>query len=132
MCTFLIFSKINQHNNLSLLLTDSLYGMNFIFANITESSRYFNFTISAGATRSFDLIIIDDNFAESYYYDYVYFYIGVYVSSDRYYCDNGYIDIENNDGMCGTTLYTKNYTTDVNKNEPYINLRVFAKLYEAY
>ena len=98
---YLIFSKINQHNNLSLLLTDSRHGMNFIFANITESSRYFNFTLFAGATRSFDLIIIDDNFAESYYRDDVYFGIGVYNSSDRYYyCDSGYIRIENNDGMC--------------------------------
>ena len=74
--------------------------MNFIFANINESSRDFNFTISAGATRSFDLIIIDDNFAERYYRDEVYFEIGVYISSDRYYCDDGYIIIENNDGMC--------------------------------
>ena len=98
---YLIFSKVNKHNNLSLLLTDSLYGMNFIFANITESSLYFNFTISAGATRSFDIIIIDDNFAERYHRDEVYFDIGVYVSSYRYYyCDDGYIDIESNDGMC--------------------------------
>ena len=81
-------------------MTDSFYGMNFIFPNITESSRYFNFTISAGATRSFDLTIIDDKYAEPYYYDDVFFDIGVYNCSDREHCGDGSIRIKGNDGMC--------------------------------
>ena len=69
--------------------------------NITESLPDINFTISAGATRSFDLTIIDDNILE-YYYDYpehIYIDLLVYGSDGgRDICDSYYIIIEDNEG----------------------------------
>ena len=67
--------------------------------NFTASLRIFNFTISAGATRTFDLTIIDDNIAEDDYYDRIYIDLWVYESDGgMYYCDSYYIYIEDNDG----------------------------------
>ena len=69
--------------------------------NFTASLHIFNFTISAGATRTFDLTIIDDNIAEhSYYYrERIYIDLLVYESDGGTdYCDSYYIHIEDNDG----------------------------------
>ena len=72
--------------------------------NFTASLHIFNFTISAGATRTFDLTIIDDNIAEDD--DYYYYYreridinLLVYESDGGTdYCDSYNIHIEDNDG----------------------------------
>ena len=54
----------------------------------------------AGATRSFDLTIIDDNVAEYYYYyDRIYISLGMYESDEMVFCDYHHIYIEDNDGM---------------------------------
>ena len=66
-------------------------GMDFDFQNITNGTLFFNFSISAGSTRSFPLTIIDDSVAE-YRHQY---HIGIY---DDSYCDYGDIAIEDNDG----------------------------------
>ena len=68
--------------------------------NFTASLHIFNFTISAGATRTFDLTIIDDNIAEyDDYYGSIYIDLGVYESDGgMYYCDSYTIQIEDNDG----------------------------------
>ena len=64
----------------------------FVFENInfTASLHIFNFTISAGATRTFDLTIIDDNIAEYYYYhECIYITLLVYESDGGTdYCDS--------------------------------------------
>ena len=69
--------------------------------NFTASLHDFNFTISAGSTRSFDLTIIDDNILE-YYYDipeHIYIDLLVYGSDGgRDICDRYYIIIEDNEG----------------------------------
>ena len=72
--------------------------MDFDFQNITNETRYFNFTISARSTRSFPLTIIDDSVAESRS-EYIYFCIGIYDSGRQLNCD-GYFafTIEDNDG----------------------------------
>ena len=71
------------------------------------SSFVFNFTMPAGATRSFNLTVIDDNIAEDYYYDYYYYYyyfeylgidLGIYEAGEWIYCDYSSIRIEDNDG----------------------------------
>ena len=68
--------------------------------NITASLHIFNFNISAGATRTFDLTIIDDNIAEQdHYYNDIYIYLRVYESDGgTVYCDNYNFQIEDNDG----------------------------------
>ena len=71
--------------------------MDFDFQNITNGSRYFNFTISAGSTRSFPLTIIDDRVAE-YRNEYIYYRIGIYDSGQPFYCEYADIVIEDNDG----------------------------------
>ena len=72
-------------------------GVDYHFQNITNEMRYFNFTISAGSTRTFPLTIIDDSVAE-YRYEYLYFHLGIYDSGQRLYCDYNDIIIEDNDG----------------------------------
>ena len=62
--------------------------------NITSYPFVFNFTMPAGATRGFDLTIIDDNIAE-YYYERIIINLGMYESDEMVTC---YIDIEDNDG----------------------------------
>ena len=62
--------------------------------NITSYPFVFNFTMPAGATRSFDLTIIDDNIAE-YYYERIIINLGMYESDEMV---TYYIDIEDNDG----------------------------------
>ena len=62
--------------------------------NITSYPFVFNFTMPAGATKSFDLTIIDDNIAE-YYYERIIINLGMYESDEMVTC---YIDIEDNDG----------------------------------
>ena len=74
-------------------------GVDFDFMNMTNETRYFNFTISSGSTRSFPLTIIDDSVAENEY-ERIYYRIGVYDSGQLFNCDYGYIDIEDNDGRC--------------------------------
>ena len=75
--------------------------MDYEFQNITVSLNVFNFTISAGATRSFDLTIIDDNIAERHGFDrlgLIGFYVGVYDSNGMNFCDYDHIYIEDDDG----------------------------------
>ena len=81
--------------------SSAIPGVDFHFQNITNETRYFNFTISAGSTRSFPLTIIDDSIAE-YYYERIRYYIGIYDSGQRLYCDSAQIYIDDNDGK----LYT--------------------------
>ena len=75
-------------------------GVDFDFRNIniTKETRYFNFTISAGSTRSFPLTIIDDNVAE-HYSERIYYELGIYDSGRRLYCDYNHFVIEDNDGI---------------------------------
>ena len=62
--------------------------------------------MSAGATISFNLTIIDDNVADdNYFYFYYYYYpgevgidLGIYQSDGTVYCNYSYIRIEDNDG----------------------------------
>ena len=76
--------------------------MDFLFQNLTGSMNVFNFTILSGATRTFDLTIVDDSRAEfqGYYYDErVYYSLAIYNSSGRQiYCDGDSFYIEDNDG----------------------------------
>ena len=68
------------------------------------SSFVFNFTMPAGATRSFNLTVIDDNIAEDYFYYYYYYFedifinLGIYEAGERMLCDYSSIRIEDNDG----------------------------------
>ena len=90
---------------------DAIPGEDYEFPNITQSSPYFNFTISPGATRSFDITIIDDNVAENrhhYYYYYYYYHdfdeliayeIGVYASNQRESCGYFHLYISDNEGI---------------------------------
>ena len=89
---------------------DAIVGEDYEFSNITQSPPYFNFTISPGATRSFDITIIDDNVAENrhhYYYYYVYrdfgeliaCTIGVYASNQRVFCGYFVLHISDNEGI---------------------------------
>ena len=73
-------------------------GVDFYFQNITDETRYFNFTISPGSTRSFPLTIIDDTVAESRFNEYLNLRIGIYDSDQRLYYDKTQIGIEDNDG----------------------------------
>ena len=74
--------------------------MDFDFQNITNETRYFNFTISARSTRSFPLTIIDDSVAE-YHRENINFCIGIYDSGRQLNCDRYFsITIEDNDGRC--------------------------------
>ena len=72
-------------------------GVDFHFQNITNETQYFNFTISAGSTRTFPLTIIDDSVAE-YHYERLYYNLGIYNSGQRLYCDYDRIRIDDNDG----------------------------------
>ena len=76
--------------------------MDFDFQNVTSEMLYFNFTISAGSTRSFLMTIIDDSVAERYY-EYLNYKIGIYDSDRKLQCDFGHLTIEDNDGRhnCG-------------------------------
>jgi hypothetical protein len=76
-------------------------GVDFDFQGLTNSSRVFNFTISAGATRNFDVTIIDDSVTECHSNEGILFVIGVYNngSSRVDYCENTYIYIDDNDGI---------------------------------
>ena len=73
-------------------------GVDFHFQNITNETRYFDFTISPGSTRNFPLTIIDDGFAENHIED-IYFELGIYDDSGwRLYRDRMGILIDDNDG----------------------------------
>ena len=71
--------------------------MDYEFPTINETSNIFNFTISPGTTRSFEVVIIDDSIVEFHrefiFYDlYVYGFTGI----DK--IDQRNILIEDNDG----------------------------------
>ena len=78
----------------------------FVFENINfTASLLFNFTLSAGDTRTFDLTIIDDNIPEDdSYIKYAYrkrinIYLQVYESDGgTHNCDSYTFQIEDNDG----------------------------------
>ena len=68
--------------------------------NITAHFNVFNFTISAGAIRSFNLTIIDDSIAE-YSIELIRVHLGVYECNggrDYHYHDYYFIILEDNDG----------------------------------
>ena len=73
----------------------------FLFENRSINCPFlhvFNFTISAGATRTFDLTIIDDNILERDS-EHIIMDLGVYEYGDGiHWCDNYDIEIEDNDG----------------------------------
>ena len=71
--------------------------MDYEFPTINETSRIFNFTISPGTTRSFEVVIVDDSIVEKrkrvlYYSLYVYGFTGIDYIGGRN------ILIEDNDG----------------------------------
>lgn len=68
-----------------------------MFQNVTESQSVFDFIISPGATRSFELIIIDDNIAEFHRKEIDYdLYVHGFNGID--YIDRKTIYIKDNDG----------------------------------
>ena len=99
-----------SHNCFFCSFTVGGIGVDYEFQNLTNVTHTFNFTISPGATRSFNLTVIDDDIAEyrqyhnedeSVVYELgVYGSFGVYGSLKQLFCDYGYIYIEDNDGKC--------------------------------
>ena len=83
--------------NIANFLDRAIAGEDFDFLNITNETQHINFIISAGSTRSFPLVIIDDSVAE-YNHEYIYFDLGIYDSGRRQHCDYKQIVIEDNDG----------------------------------
>lgn len=74
-------------------------GEDYDFPNHNFTAElYYNFTMSPGETRCFEIAIIDDNIAE-YHYEEVYFYLGIYDPFENT-CDSWYISIYDNDGKC--------------------------------
>ena len=84
-------------------VSDAILGEDYEFPNITLSSPYFDFAILPGATRSFDITIIDNNVAKYHDFDYIghliTFDIWVYVSEGRDFCGRHRVHIEDDDGM---------------------------------
>ena len=79
--------------------------MDFDFQNITNETRYFNFTTSARSTRSFPLTTIDDSVA-GFHIKFIFFCIGIYDSGRQLSCDrsnNFSLIIEDNDGRYNCT-----------------------------
>ena len=99
------------------MYADIRFGRGIFFENIniTMSSFVFNFTIPAGARRSFNLTIIDDNIANKYY-NYYYRDIRIdlvmYEAGERVHCDYSYINIDDNDGneLEASSPHTPNIT----------------------
>ena len=75
---------------------DAIDGVDFYVADHNFTNDQFNFTISPGETRCFEVIIIDNNIAERET-NIFYYHIGVY-NPDREYCEDGFISIEDNEG----------------------------------
>ena len=94
------YNKVNviSHSlDLSGAYEDPIPGMDYEFPTINETSNIFNFTISPGTTRSFEVVIVDDSIAEFrrkliFYNLYVYGFTGID------YIDRRSIHIEDNDG----------------------------------
>ena len=77
----------------------AIAGVDFEFQTITNESRYFDFTISAGGTRSFQMTIIDDTIAEVFSADIIEYDLGIYDDAgERVLCLQQFIYIEDNDG----------------------------------
>ena len=91
---------IHSHFLFDPMSTDPWYaipGEDFEFQNITPSSRFFNFTISPGVSKRFDLTIINDSLAD-YYREVIRLIVGIYVPGGRNHCCNVYFYIEDDDG----------------------------------
>ena len=81
-------------------LGTDFYEEDFVIENIYLTAHFnvFNFTISAGAIRSFNLTIIDDSIAE-YSIELIHVHLGVYErNGGRDYHDDYFILLEDNDG----------------------------------
>ena len=72
-------------------------GEDFEFQNITRSSRFFNFTISPGVSKRFDVTIINDSLAD-YYSEPIRLIVGIYVPGGRNHCCSASLYIEDDDG----------------------------------
>ena len=71
--------------------------MDYKFANISATVNIFNFTISPGATRSFEMTIINDNIAE-YRRKFLTHELHMYSSLGVEYVATRYIYIDDDDG----------------------------------
>ena len=95
--------RSNRRSNTFTLFsmsTDREYaipGEDFEFQNITQSSRFFNFTISPGATKRFDVTIINDSLAD-YHREVIRLIVGIYVPGGRNHCCSVNFYIEDDDG----------------------------------
>ena len=69
--------------------------MDYEFPSINETSNIFNFTISPGTTRSFEVVIIDDSIAE-FRRKFIFHDLNVYGFTG--YIGRTYIYIVDNDG----------------------------------
>ena len=77
----------------------AIAGVDFEFQTITDENRYFDFTIPAGDTRSFQMTIIDDTIAEVFSADFIEYDLGIYDDvGERVICQQQVIYIEDNDG----------------------------------
>ena len=77
----------------------AIAGVDFEFQTISNETRYFDFTIPAGGTRSFQMTIIDDTIAEVFSADFIEYDIGIYNNSgERVFYQQQIIYIEDNDG----------------------------------
>ena len=77
---------------------DATVGEDYEFQNLTSFSRVLNFTLPGSGKRSFDLITIDDNIAETHT-EVVKLIVGVYSSTGVDQCASLSINIEDNEGI---------------------------------
>ena len=102
----------------SVYSSGAVYGVDFLFQNLTNVDNNFNFTIHPGATRNFDVTIIDDSRAEwSFRYlsdDNINYGLYINDSLELVYCEGDYISIDDDDGRLGpVVIETWNYEHNV-------------------
>lgn len=78
--------------------SDAIPGHDYDFLNISLEAVVFNFTIDPGATRNFEIIVIDDRIAEDMHYETMTYYVGIYEFGISEFCDVSIFVIEDDDG----------------------------------
>ena len=79
------------------MVLNAIPRMDYEFPTINETSNIFNFTISPGTTRGFEVVIVDDSIPE-FHREVFCCYLYVYGFTGIDYIDKRCIRIEDNDG----------------------------------
>ena len=75
-------------------LGTAIPGIDYEFPTINETSKIFNFTISPGTTRSFEVVIIDDSIAE-FHRKFIFYNLFVYSTGIDYIGQRNILIVDN-------------------------------------